>query len=44
MMDAVLSTVFDGVQAIRQKQSSSRIKLINSLAPKSVLAGTKNSH
>ena len=31
MMDAILATIFDGMQAIRRKQSSSRIKLIKRL-------------
>jgi len=28
-MDAILATIFDGVQAIRRKQSSSRINVLS---------------
>jgi hypothetical protein len=41
MMDAVSATIFDSVRAIRQKQSSSRIKLINWLFNRFILNQAK---
>ena len=41
MMDAILATIFDGVRAIRRKQSSSRIKLIKRLFYRFILNQAK---